>query len=170
MKAIVAMDPYRTIGFRGGMPWPPIKEDFKWFKQMTMGGKLLMGRTTFEEMTVPLVGRFTYVLTTDVAKTLLPARKLYAYVSEEWINGLPTSLKNKFWVCGGAKVYEKFLPQCNEIYVSHILEEYEGDTYMPEFESMFPNATILKETKDFWIVKYFRNNLSDQISGIKFVI
>jgi hypothetical protein len=34
------------------------------------------------------------------------------------------------------------------------MKTYDGDTFMPEFESQFPNSTILKQTDDFWIVKY----------------
>ena len=154
MKAIVAMTPNRVIGFRGRMPWTPITEDFRWFKHVTMGSSLLMGRTTFESIGKPLPGRFTYILTTDVAKTLLPAGELCAYVNERWIMELPFEKRNRIWVCGGAKVYQRFLPLCSEVYVTHIIEDYDGDTYMPEFESMFPNSKIVKETKDFWIVKH----------------
>jgi hypothetical protein len=36
------------------------------------------------------------------------------------------------------------------------MEEYEGDTFMPEFESMFPNGTVIQEHPDFWIAQYWK--------------
>jgi len=153
MKAILAMDPHRVIGYKGRIPWH-YSEDFKWFKATTMGGNLLMGRSTYESIGKPLPGRYTYILTTDSAKILLPPGTLSAYVDEKLINDMSPEMQNKTWLCGGAKVYKHFLPKCDEVYVTHIMEDFEGDTFMPEFEHMFPNAQILKETSDFWIVKY----------------
>jgi dihydrofolate reductase len=156
MKAIVAMAPDRVIGFRGKLPWPPIKEDFRWFKRLTMGFPLLMGRSTFESIGKPLEGRYTYILTSDQYKTTKPVGKTYAYVSETQVLNLPVDVQNNLWVCGGAKVYHRFLPFCDEIYVSHIIDEYDGDTFMPQFEERFPNSEILYEYKNFWILKYWK--------------
>jgi len=53
MKAILAMSKNRAIGKNGGLPWPSIKEDFKWFKEFTMGNTLIVGKNTFD--TLPLL-------------------------------------------------------------------------------------------------------------------
>ena len=53
MKAIIAMAKNRVIGKNNGLPWPSIKEDFKWFKEFTMGKTLIVGKTTFD--TLPLL-------------------------------------------------------------------------------------------------------------------
>lgn len=152
------MDPYRVIGYRGKIPWH-YPEDLKFFKDSTVGKNLLMGRTTFEALGKPLPGRFTYILTTDRAKLLTPLGTSTCYVSGEWVveqfHKDPEKFRN-MWLCGGAKVYKEFLPLCSSIYVTHILEEYEGDTYMPEFEHLFPNGAVIRETKNFWIVKYWK--------------
>ena len=50
MKAIAAMAKNRVIGKNGGLPWPSIKEDFKWFKEFTMGKKLIVGKNTFDTL------------------------------------------------------------------------------------------------------------------------
>lgn len=156
MQAIVAMDPNRVIGKNGKIPWH-YSEDLKWFKKATFGNCLLMGRNTFESIGKHLPDRFAYILTNDTYKLLLPSGTYSCYVNEQWI--LTQSEKNPnfnkhLWVCGGAKVYQNFLPLCESIYVTHITEEYEGDVYMPEFESMFPNPEIIWENKDFTIAKY----------------
>ena len=62
IKAIAAMSLNRAIGYQGRIPWY-LPEDFKWFKKITMGNILLMGRKTFESIGKPLPGRTTYVLT-----------------------------------------------------------------------------------------------------------
>lgn len=153
MRAIVAMDPSRVIGYKGRIPWH-IPEDFKWFKKITMGSPLLMGRSTFESIGKPLPGRYTYVLTNNPEKLLLPTTELCGYVGEKHIFDLPYQYRDTIWVCGGASVYKRFFPLVTEVYVTHVLDDYEGDTYMPYFEDHFPNQTIIQEAKNFWIVKY----------------
>ncbi len=46
MKAIIAMAENRVIGKNGGLPWPSIKEDFRWFREFTTGKKLIVGKNT----------------------------------------------------------------------------------------------------------------------------
>jgi dihydrofolate reductase len=161
MKAIAAMDLNRVIGYQDKIPWR-LGEDFKWFKQQTMGGKLIMGRITYENVgTLP--GRFTYVLTNNLEKLKSPkilpsiwssSLSTAQYVNYSEIIRLNQSLE--LWVCGGAKTYELLLPHCCLLLLTIVLDEYEGDTYMPEFESIFPYSEIIKETKKYWIVKFWK--------------
>ena len=60
--AIAAMSENRVIGRGSLIPWH-LPEDFKWFKQTTLGHVLVMGRKTFESIGRPLPGRETIVLT-----------------------------------------------------------------------------------------------------------
>ena len=62
MKAIAAMSLNRVIGCANMIPWR-LPEDFKWFKQMTIGNFVLMGRKTFESLGKPLPNRTNIVLT-----------------------------------------------------------------------------------------------------------
>ena len=55
-KAIAAMAENRVIGNKGEIPWH-LPEDFRWFKQATMNGVLVMGRKTYESIGKPLPGR-----------------------------------------------------------------------------------------------------------------
>ena len=136
-----------------------MEQDMRFFRRATMGGMLLMGNNTFKSLDQPLSGRYTYILTTDRINLLLPPEKLCCYVSAEWIRTQfeidPVKFE-KMWLCGGAKIYKEFLPLCESIYVTHIMEEYEGDTFMPEFESMFPNGAVIQENPDFWIAQYWK--------------
>ena len=53
MKAILAMAKNRVIGKNGKLPWPSIKNDFKWFQEFTTGKKIIVGKNTFD--TLPLL-------------------------------------------------------------------------------------------------------------------
>ena len=60
-KAIAAMSLNRVIGAGNKIPWH-LPEDFKWFKQMTSGNVVIMGRKTFESLGKPLPNRINIVL------------------------------------------------------------------------------------------------------------
>lgn len=183
MKAIVAMDLKRVIGNKGQIPWriPDDMDwflsDMRWFKKLTMGmpyqealknpesnkvflqplaGYLVMGNSTFKEVG-PLPHRFTFVLTNNVEKLRLPFTHKYGYVTGNFLKEkiFPTPWNN-IWVCGGAKTYESLLPDCDEIFVTLVLDEYEGDCFMCPFEHIFPNSEILKENKNYWILRYWK--------------
>jgi dihydrofolate reductase len=162
MKAIIAIAKNRVIGKNGGLPWPSIKEDFKWFKEFTTGKKLIVGKNTFD--TLPLLkNREILVLTRMV-------EELDAYVQNQYFvnnNGLSGKmidirdviifeLKNNpdIIVAGGAKTYVRLLPYITEFYVTHVNGSYDGDTFMPPFEDLFTNKEIVKEFDGHKVIKY----------------
>ncbi len=57
-------------------------------------------------------------------------------------------------VAGGAKTYIKLLPYIDEFYVTHVLGNFDGDTFMPEFEHLFPNKETIKEFDGHKVIKY----------------
>src|SRR5882672_7610661 len=61
-KAIAAMSENRAIGIGNKIPWH-LPEDFKWFKKMTTGNVVVMGRKTFESLGKPLPNRTNVILT-----------------------------------------------------------------------------------------------------------
>ncbi len=157
MKAIAAMAGNRIIGNDGKIPWH-IPEDFKWFKKFTMNQTLIMGRTTFE--TLPkLPGRDIIVLSNTILHlqeyhTLFRDKCRHLQMRNERtfnVMDFPNAI-----VAGGAKTYHNLLPLCDEIFMTHVIEDYEGDTYMPHFEHQFPNSEVLREAKDHWIVRYWK--------------
>jgi len=162
MKAILAMAQNRVIGKNGGLPWPSIKEDFKWFKEFTMGGTLIVGKNTFD--TLPLLkNRECLVLTR-------PVEDLDAYITNQYLvnnNSMTGQLitmtdlesysefrKNYLIVAGGAKTYIKLLPYITEFYVTHVTGNYDGDTFMPEFEHFFTNKEVVKEFDGHKVIMY----------------
>lgn len=160
MKAIVAMSLNRVIGNQGKIPWH-IPYDLKFFKKMTggpNGGYLLMGRKTFDSVGV-LPKRFTYILTKNPSLVGFTNGK-FAYITENNFEESIAKVKSQLWLAGGAQIYEKYITLCSEVYVTLVLDEYEGDAFMPAFEYLFPHSEIIKETKNYWIVKYAKLPIS----------
>jgi dihydrofolate reductase len=62
VKAVAAMSENRVIGRDGQIPWH-LPEDFKWFKELTTGGIVVMGRKTFASLPKPLPNRTNVVFT-----------------------------------------------------------------------------------------------------------
>ena len=162
MKAIIAMAQNRVIGKNGGLPWPNIKEDFKHFKEFTMGKTLIVGKNTFD--TLPLLkNRECLVLTK-------PVEAIDAYITNQYLvnnNAMTGQMitmedvesysqfrKDYLIVAGGAKTYVKLLPYITEFYVTHVNGTYDGDVFMPPFEDLFTQQEVVKEFDGHKVVKY----------------
>lgn len=146
--AIAAMSLNRVIGNGSKIPWH-LPEDFKWFKQVTMGHVLVMGRKTFESIGKPLPGRETIVLTrggwshpgvkTAPALDQLP---------------LPPEDPRTVFIVGGADIYRQALPLCGELLLTLVKREAEGDVLLPPFEEQFEFVEKIRETPEFDILRY----------------
>src|SRR6201999_2353605 len=92
-KAIAAMSENRVIGNGNKIPWH-LPEDFKWFKKMTMGNVMVMGRKTFESIGKALPGRETIVLTRG--EGAFPGAKTVKSLDE-----IPRDETRDVFICGG---------------------------------------------------------------------
>ena len=150
-KAVVAMAQNRAIGCDNKIPWH-IPEDFKWFKQLTMGNILVMGRKTFESIGKPLPGRTTFILSHQ--KTLFPGVQTISglveikkYLSEDD--------KRSIFICGGANVYSQTIHLCTDVYLTLVKRTVpEADAFMPSFEHLFSKSTTLQDHPKFSIIHY----------------
>ena len=146
-KAIVAMSLNRVIGAGNQIPWR-LPEDFKWFKQMTTGHVIVMGRKTFESIGRPLPNRETIVL----------SRGGFAHPGVKTIRTLEelSALNDgrEIFICGGAQVYAQALPFCSDLYLTLVKQEVDGDTFFPPFEDAFELAEEIRDTPEFKILHY----------------
>src|SRR5690349_9434822 len=97
MIAIVAMTPSQVIGHGNAIPWR-LPEDYRWFKQTTVGHPVLMGRKTFMSLKRPLPGRRNLVVT-----------RAAQFSGVELIRDLtrfdPERYEPELFVIGGAEIY-----------------------------------------------------------------
>lgn len=127
LAAIVAHDPHLVIGRDGQLPWHYSK-DLKYFRKVTMGHPLIMGRVVFEELgEKPLPGRENIVLSRSKSYDHVPS---FSSV-EEALNHVRN--EELAFVIGGGRVYEQLLPKVDKLFVTEIHQSYEGDTFFPEY-------------------------------------
>ena len=149
-KAIAAMSLNRVIGAGTRIPWH-LPEDFKWFKQMTTGHVIVMGRKTFESIGKPLPNRTTIVLT-RTAQSIAGAQVM-ADLSQ-LVAGAPTFEGQQIFICGGAQIYQQALRLCSDLYLTLVKREVEGDVFFPAFEDDFELVEEIRDTPEFKILNY----------------
>jgi len=137
----------RVIGRGGQIPWR-LPEDFKWFKKMTTGQIVVMGRKTFESIGRPLPHRATVVLTRGAFS--YPGVRTCASLAELDLGNDPRQI----FICGGAEVYAQALPRCSHLYLTLVLRTVEGDVFFPPFEDRFELVEQLAACPEFRILHY----------------
>lgn len=150
-KAIVAMASNRVIGKDGALPWH-LPEDLKWFKKLTLGQPIVMGRKTMESIGRPLPKRRNIV----ISRTLDAAPEGFELVSS--CEGIADYLSEEaiVYIIGGAEIYRIMLPSCSEVYLSYVFEPHEGDTFLPPFEDQFALPEVIYRDENFELRRYVR--------------
>jgi dihydrofolate reductase len=146
-KAIAAMSENRVIGNQNRMPWH-IPGDFKWVKQCTQGQAIAMGRNTFESMGRPLPNRDNIV----ISRTMKEIPGCIVLPSLEALESYETD--REIWIFGGAQIYGQALDRIQELYLTLVKGEFEGDAFFPAFEDQFRLDSVIREEDDFKILKY----------------
>jgi dihydrofolate reductase len=126
INAIVAMSRNGYIGKDNQLLWY-FKKDLKYFKSLTEGHTVIMGRKTFESIGKPLPNRLNVVLTKD---------KSFHFPGVITVSSLPAAFRivkanndtNPF-IIGGKQIYELADKYIHNFYVTIIDKDYEGDTY-----------------------------------------
>ena len=140
----------RVIGRDNTIPWH-LPEDFKWFKKMTTGQVVVMGRKTFHSIGKPLPNRTTVVLTRSPGP--IPGVITISDLDRLDRNAPPFSGHDIF-ICGGAQVYAQALPLCSDLYLTVVQQTLEGDTFFPPFEDQFKLAETIADCPGFRILHY----------------
>lgn len=127
INLIACLDYNNGIGMNGAIPWslPP---DMKYFKEMTIGAIVIMGRNTWESIgSKPLPSRTNIVITSTphLIKNALSFATLKAA-----LDSFQQSSKQIF-VIGGQRLYEESLHLADMIYITRINQEYKCDTFFP---------------------------------------
>jgi dihydrofolate reductase len=131
ISAIVAVDNSWGIGFNGDL-LEHIPEDLKYFKELTSGHCVMMGRKTWESLPKkPLPNRTNIVITNNPNK----------YNDAEFMDLFNATLyliynkNDDIFIIGGGKIYEELLPMCDRVYVTKIFKDHDQvDTYFPNLD------------------------------------
>jgi dihydrofolate reductase len=124
-----------VVGANGGMPWH-VPEDLAHFKKTTLGAPVIMGRATWDSLPPrfrPLPGRLNVVLTrqSDFVQIsgMSPASSLDSALSICEHSGA-----QRVWVIGGAQVYAQAMPLADELVVTQLDTEVDGDAFAPPID------------------------------------
>lgn len=135
LALIWAMARNRTIGRNNALPWY-LPEDLKYFKRVTLGKPIIMGRKTWESIGRPLPGRTNIVITRDVAFQADGVRVVHsleqALALAEKICLLDGG--DEAIVMGGAEIYALALPHADRLYLTQVHADVEGDAHFPPLD------------------------------------
>lgn len=149
---IAAVAENGIIGKDGDIPWH-IPEDLEHFKEKTTGNTVVMGRKTFQSLPdsfKPLPDRENIVLTRSNFDPGHESVKIANSLNEGW-----QKVQNeKIFIIGGAGVYRQTLEEADKMILTEIHEEYEGDTYFPEYDQEKWKEIEREEHKNFDFVEY----------------
>ena len=159
MKAIVAVDKNWGIGYKGDL-LQRIPEDMKYFRQMTLGKVVVMGRETFESFPgkEPLKDRINIVLSKNHAfnnEKVIICRSM-----EKLFDELKKYSADEIFVIGGESVYRQLLPYCSEAYITKIDSTYTADRFFVNLDKeedwRLVSESDIKSYKDvnFRFLKY----------------
>lgn len=128
LAIVVAVAQNGVIGRDGGLPWR-MSDDLKWFKKVTMGKPIIMGRTTYNSIGKPLPGRPNIVLTRQ--EDVAPDGVTVVNTIEDALSTAKALAKelevDEICLIGGATLYDQFLPYTDIIYLTRILADVTGD-------------------------------------------
>ena len=142
VSIIAAVAANGVIGRANALPWH-LAGDLKWFKKLTLGHHMIMGRRTFDSVGKPLPSRTTVVVTHDpsfcapgviVTGSIDAALEIAAHDDEPFI-------------CGGAEIYRQTLHRADRMYITQVHADVGGDTFFPEFDDV--NEWRLTDREDF---------------------
>lgn len=134
INIIVAVAENGVIGADGKIPWD-LPEDKAYFKKITSGNIVIMGRNTFEDIGFPLPERYNIIISTTKnfhAENLTTAKDFESALKTARLYAEKNNI-NEIFLCGGRKIYQQGLEIADRIYMTKIHSYYNGDVFFPQF-------------------------------------
>lgn len=125
-----------VIGRNNALPWY-LPNDLKYFKQVTLGKPIIMGRNTWESLKKALPGRTNIVITRQPDYHAEGA-KVVASLDQALVLAEQVALidgRDEVVVIGGAQIYQLALPRTDRLYLTEVHADVEGDTWFPEVDA-----------------------------------
>lgn len=146
MNLIVAVDKNWAIGCNNEL-LVSIPADMKFFRQMTTGKVVVMGRKTLESFPnkSPLKNRTNIVLTTN--RDYKAEGALVVHSLEELLEELKKYNSEDIYVIGGDSIYRQLLPYCDLAHVTKIDHAYQADAFFPNLDEM-PQWQVIDDSEE----------------------
>ncbi|HLC69525.1 MAG TPA: dihydrofolate reductase [Patescibacteria group bacterium] len=154
---VAAIAKNNVIGSNNALPWH-YPEELKWFKEITEGKTILMGRRTFESILAkqgkPLKKRKHIILTHDLSYRVPDGVFIYHDLKKAL-----KDLEETIYVIGGGTVYKQTTDLAQEMYITHIDKEYSGDVFFPSLHESDWKKEVIRQTNELVLTKYLRIHL-----------
>lgn len=134
ISLIAALSENRVIGNGGKIPWH-LRDDFRRFKERTLGHAIIMGRKTHESIGRPLPGRTNIVITRDTNRDI-PGCVVAGSLDEALEKAISIE-SDEIFVIGGGQVYAEALPKTERLYLTLVHAIMDGDAFFPEYAGIF---------------------------------
>lgn len=141
----------------GEMPWH-IKEEFQHFKKTTIGSSVIMGRKTFETFGKPLKGRENIIITRNKEFKVDFDDTMIVYSLNEAISYCKSKAYEKTFIIGGGEIYKQALQLADEMILSFMKFEAEGEVTFPEIKSEEWKQISSEDREQFEIRMYVRKD------------
>lgn len=128
LTLVAAIGANRAIGADGGMPWH-LPEDLRHFKEVTMGGVMIMGRRTWDSIGRALPGRRTIVVTSDRTWTAKGAEVAHSLPEALLVAG-----DREVFVVGGGEIYRQTIGVASRLEITHVDVAPEAEVFFPEID------------------------------------
>jgi dihydrofolate reductase len=148
VSLIVAVSQNNVIGRDNQLPWH-LPEDLQYFKSVTMGKPILMGRKTFDSIGRPLPGRKNIVITRDSQWTAEGVEVVHS-LDDAVVAGTKACAaadSDEIMVIGGAQIYRDCLPMADRLYLTRVKAEVDGDAFFPNIDENQWQKTAEKAAK-----------------------
>ncbi len=129
VSLLVAVDEAGVIGKDNKLPWH-LPADLKYFKNLTWGAPVVMGRKTFDSIGKALPGRTNIVITRNAAWGFENVSAVHSL--EEAMAIADDLAVREIFVIGGAEIFKTALPKAGRIYRTRIHHRFDGDVFFPE--------------------------------------
>lgn len=145
-----------VIGDKGSIPWH-LPEDMAFFRRVTWGNVVIMGRKTYESIGKPLSHRTNFIITHQHGYKA--PKEVVRFENLQDAIKAGEAIADVF-IIGGAQIYEQALPLAKVIYLTEIDADFEGDASFPNvFDPLEYSKLILREipaTKDYPAYRFVR--------------
>jgi dihydrofolate reductase len=139
ISMIAAIGKNRQLGLKGQIPWH-LKGDLQYFKSVTMGRYIMMGRTTFLGLPQALPGR-KMVVVSHIPIEPAPADAQVFGNIDDAVNYVEKMGAEELIVAGGQRIYEQMLPRCQKLYLTKVDYDGAADAYFPDYQESQWNIT-----------------------------
>jgi len=131
ISCIVAKTRNNVIGRDNKMPWH-ISDDLKYFKKITTGHTIVMGRKNYESIGRPLPGRTNIVITRDPCYTCCGC--IVVNDIQKAIDYAKRHNETELFIIGGGQIYEQTKNLWDKMYITEIDVDLDGDVFFPDMD------------------------------------